>query len=216
MKCETSDRKDPREDNDEEEQQNLISMFKRIHKFQTNTEIEIRVYQGAVSYGNQWIPFHQALSTIRSTSTIRIVSLDCREVNDNKLSEMDMINWLHQGDIHFIISHIHQGIINVNMNKLYTSIMKLHDHPGFPAGNNLQCPVFTQDKYKYLSVLMSKGLCNATLKVDFLPTMDYAALKLELQSYVIISYRHYCYCVYITLSHFYVDSLKKTMKDVAG
>jgi len=87
MKCETSDRKDPREDNDEEEQQNLISMFKRIHKFQTNTEIEIRVYQGAVSYGNQWIPFHQALSTIRSTSTIRIVSLDCRDVNDNKLSE---------------------------------------------------------------------------------------------------------------------------------
>ena len=68
------------------------------------------------------------------------------------------------------------------MNKLYTSIMKLHDHPGFPAGNNLQCPVFTQDKYKYLSVLMSKGLCNSTLKVDFLPTMDYAALKLELQS----------------------------------
>jgi hypothetical protein len=57
MKCETSDRKDPREDNDEEEQQNLISMFKRIHKFQTNTEIEIRVYQGAVSYGNQWIPY---------------------------------------------------------------------------------------------------------------------------------------------------------------
>ncbi len=78
------------------------------------------------------------------TSTIRIVSLDCREVNDNKLSEMDIINWLHQGDIHFIISHIHQGIINVNMNKLYTSIMKLHYHPGFPAGNNLQCPVFTQ------------------------------------------------------------------------
>ena len=45
--------------------------------------------------------------------------------------------------------------------------MKLYDHPGFPGGNNLQCPVFTQGKYKNLSVLMSKGLCNSTLKVDF-------------------------------------------------
>ena len=56
MKKETSDRQDPKEDDDEEEQQNLISMYKRIHKFQTNTEIEIRLYQGAVSYGNPWIP----------------------------------------------------------------------------------------------------------------------------------------------------------------
>ena len=39
MKSETSDRQDPKEDNDEEEQQNLISMFKRIHKFQTNTDV---------------------------------------------------------------------------------------------------------------------------------------------------------------------------------
>jgi hypothetical protein len=77
------------------------------------------------------------------------------EVNKYKLTEMDIVNWLLEGDIHFIISHIHQGIV------------KLHDHPGFPSGDNLQCPVFTQDKYKYLSVLMSKGLCNPTLKVDF-------------------------------------------------
>ena len=109
------------------------------------------------------------------------MTLNCSEVNKYKLTEMDIVNWLLQGDIHFIISHIHQGIVNINMDKLYTSIKKLHDHPGFPSGDNLQCPVFTQDKYQYLSVLMSKGLCNPTLKVDFLPIMDYAALKLDLQ-----------------------------------
>ena len=94
-------------------------MFKRIHKFEANTEIEIRVYQGAVSYGHQWIPFHQACNIISSTSNIRIVSLNCSEVNKNQLSEMDIINWLLGGDIHFIISHIHQGIVNIKMNKLY-------------------------------------------------------------------------------------------------
>ena len=182
MISETSDRQDPKEDKNENEKENLITMFKRIHKFETNTEIEIRVYQGAVSYGHQWIPFHQACNIISSTSNIRIVSLNCSEVNKNQLSEMDIINWLLGGDIHFIISHIHQGIVNINMNKLYTEIMKLQHHPGFPVGDNLQCPIFTQDKYTYLSVLMSKGLCNPTLKVDFLAIMDYEALKLDLES----------------------------------
>ena len=181
MKTRTSERQDPNKDDNEAEQQNLVSIFNRIHKFQMNTEIEIRVYQGAKEFGHQWIPFHQALEDIQSTSTFRIVPLNCSEVNKYKLTEMDIVNWLLQGDIHFIISHIHQGIVNINMDKLYTSIKKLHDHPGFPSGDNLQCPVFTQDKYQYLSVLMSKGLCNPTLKVDFLPIMDYAALKLDLQ-----------------------------------
>jgi len=181
MKNETSNRQDHKEDDDEVVQQNLIRTFKRITKFQTSTEIEIRVYQGSKEFGNQLIPFHQACDIIQTTSTIRICTLDCSEVNDFKLTEDDIINWLLEGDIHFIISYIHQGIVNVNMKKLYTSIMKLHDHPGFPVGDNLQCPVFTQDKYNYLSVLMTKGLCNPTFKVDFLPIMDYAALKQDLQ-----------------------------------
>ena len=45
MKRKTSYCQDPNEDDNEAEKQNLVSMFKRIHKFQTklNTEIEIRV-----------------------------------------------------------------------------------------------------------------------------------------------------------------------------
>ena len=125
MKNETSDRQGPKEDVDEVVQQNLIRTFKRISKFQTCTEIEIRVYQGSKGFGNQLIPFHQACDIIQTISTIRIYTLDCSEVNDFKLTEDDIINWL------------------------LASIMKLHDHPGFPVGDNLQCPVFTQDKYNY-------------------------------------------------------------------
>ena len=58
MKTRTSERQDPNEDDNEAEQQNLVSIFNRIHKFQMNTEIEIRVYQGAKEFGHQWIPFH--------------------------------------------------------------------------------------------------------------------------------------------------------------
>ena len=70
--------------------------------------------------------------------------------------------------------YTYQGLKHINVSKQY-------DHPGFPEGAGLQCPVFTQDKYKYLSALMPKGMCNPTFKVDFLPTMDYYALEQELK-----------------------------------
>jgi hypothetical protein len=60
MKNETSNRQDHKEDVDEVVQQNLIRTFKTITKFQTSTEIEIRVYQGSKEFGNQLTPFHQA------------------------------------------------------------------------------------------------------------------------------------------------------------
>jgi hypothetical protein len=154
LKSETSDTKDPKKDVEEVEQQNLIRTFKRLTKFQTCTEIEICIYQGAKEFGHQCIPFHQACDIVHSSSIIRTVSLSCSEVKDYKLTEDYIMNWLLEGDIHFII--INQGIVNINMHKLYASIMKLHYHPGFPVGDSLQSPVFTQDKYKYLSILMSK------------------------------------------------------------
>ena len=78
MKNETSNRQDHKEDDDEVVQQNLIRTFKIITKFQTSTEIEIRVNQGSKEFGNQLIPFHQACDIIQTTSTIRICTLDCR------------------------------------------------------------------------------------------------------------------------------------------
>ena len=66
MKNETSDRQGPKEDVDEVVQQNLIRTFKRITKFQTRTEIDIRVYQGSKGFGNQLIPFHQACDIIQT------------------------------------------------------------------------------------------------------------------------------------------------------
>jgi len=121
--------------------QSCASQFKKLHKFKTNSTVEIRVYQGGKGFGNQLLPFRQACEIIYSKSSFRTVFLTCADVNTFKLTELDIINWLLEGDIHFIISHIHQGIVNINMNKLYTEIMRLHDHPGFPNGSNLLCPV---------------------------------------------------------------------------
>lgn len=162
--------------------QNYARQFKKLHKFKTNSIIEIRVYQGGKGLGNQLVPFNQACDIIYSHSSFRTVYLTCGDVNTFKFTEQDIIDWLLQGDIHFILSHIHQGIVKINMTKLYREITKLHDHPGFPNGNSLLCPVFTQDKYKYLQALMSKGMCNPTLKVDFLSIMDYDSIREDVQA----------------------------------
>ncbi len=112
---------------------NYTCLFKKLHKFRTKTEIKIRVYQGAKEFGNQIIPFRLACNIISSTASFEVVHLTTSDVNKHQLSEMDIIDWLLEGDIHFILTHIHQGIVNINMNKLYSSISKLHDHPGFPS-----------------------------------------------------------------------------------
>ena len=84
--------------------QSCASQFKKLHKFKTNSTVEIRVYQGGKGFGNQLLPFRQACEIIYSKSSFRTVFLTCADVNTFKLTELDIINWLLEGDIHFIIS----------------------------------------------------------------------------------------------------------------
>ena len=59
------------------------------------------------------------------------------------------------GHIHFIISHIHQGLENFgwNITHMYSELDRLKYHPGYPMGQKLQCPIFTQDKWNYHGIL---------------------------------------------------------------
>ena len=41
---------------------------------------------------------------------VKIIYLSSYEVNKNHMTEEDIINWLSLGDIHIILTHIHQGI----------------------------------------------------------------------------------------------------------
>jgi len=51
--------------------------FQKVHKFKTNTNIEIRVYQGGKEFST---PFMQALELIHSTSAIKIVYITSSDV----------------------------------------------------------------------------------------------------------------------------------------
>lgn len=79
----------------------------------------------------------------------------------------ELIDWLLGGHIHFIICHMHQGLENSDwcVVELYTELnTRLRTHEGFPKGVQLSCPIFTQDKQKYLELF-----ADVTLPSHFVP-----------------------------------------------
>lgn len=79
----------------------------------------------------------------------------------------ELMDWLLGGHIHFIICHMHQGVENSDwcVVDLYTELnQRLQTHEGFPKGVQLSCPIFTQDKQKYLELFP-----DVTLPSYFVP-----------------------------------------------
>lgn len=137
------------------------------------TPLIIRVYFGGI--GNpQTIPFTAALGDVISELQQEYIleQLTLREVREiDDFTPTDLVNWLAQSHVHFIVCHPHQGTAGLNwdVTDLYQQLNdKLYHHPGFPSGDQLKCPIFTQDKFEYLSML--QDLANPTLKVTLNPT----------------------------------------------
>ena len=87
-------------------------------------------------------------------------------VKDNRWNPQDLIDWLLDCDVHFIIAHIHQGLEQLcwNMEDLYLQVQRLYRHYGYPNGQHLACPIWTQTKFDYLSVITKYEFCNPTIE----------------------------------------------------
>ena len=85
-----------------------------------------------------------------------------------------MIDWLLQSDIHFIICHLHQHTMpEWDATELITQYKRLESHNGFPTAENLRCPVFTQNKLKYLELIDQQHINNTFA----IPLANYSAYK---------------------------------------
>jgi hypothetical protein len=65
------------------------------------------------------------------------------------------------------------------MVELYNEVQRLRYHNGYPNRIHLRCPIWTQDKFDYLSAIANDGLCNPTYKVDLNieSLMDFEKIK---------------------------------------
>ena len=135
-------------------------------------KIKIHVYQGANEAGHQWNPFHRATSALDMEKVV-VVYCNIKMVKDKR--------WLLDSDVHFIITHIHQGLEQLcwNMEDLYIEVQRLYRHYGYPNGKNLTCPIWTQNKFDYLIAITKYEMCNPTIKIELKAgnLMDYTVVK---------------------------------------
>jgi hypothetical protein len=94
-----------------------------------------------------------------------VVTVTTKNLRENDWTEAMLVDWLLAGDIHIIACHPHQGTngFNWDVTVLYAELARLDGHIGFPRGAQCKCPIFSQDKYEYLSAVPS--YTNPTLKI---------------------------------------------------
>ena len=82
-------------------------------------------------------------------------------IKDNSWNPKDLVDLLMNSDVHFIITHIHQGLeqLGWDMVELYNEVQRFRYHIGYPNRIHLRCPIRTQDKFDYFSAL---AICNPT------------------------------------------------------
>ena len=90
--------------------------------------------------------------------------LDTDGVKDLGWGLTQLIDWLLEADIHFILNHIHQGMTDVDCRGVNGNLHRLYHHPGFPNGENLACPIFQQDKFNYIRSIPLESI--PTLRIE--------------------------------------------------
>lgn len=106
---------------------------------------------------------------------IQFTEMTNNDVRKQQSTPQEISDWLLDSDIHFILSHIHQGILapkyfDWTPQLIDQNFFRLKNHRGFPNGICLKCPIFLQDKFQYLSAISSK--CLPTLKVSMSIDVD--------------------------------------------
>ena len=120
-----------------------------------------------------------------------------RKVKEQDLTLKTFMDWIAASHLHFIITHPHQGLekFGWSTDDIYAQLWTaLNGRDGFPSGRQLQCPIFTQDKIRYLNAL-PRHMTMRTLQVPLSEDMDltetekfiddFFALKPDVSKYII-------------------------------
>lgn len=130
----------------------------------------------------QTLPFRNAVAKVKALlppDSIDVAAWDVIYLRKHPTSEKELVDWLATAHIHFVICHPHDGTHKLlwNVENLYFELERLRHHVGFPNNYYLHCPVFRQDKYRYLE-LLPENCIMPTLKVPISADMDEEVIQL--------------------------------------
>lgn len=138
-------------------------------------KLVVRVYKGGeisqqfAAWESAWLQWLADME-VRSRIEVDLEVLSCRTLKSRGFrNAAQLVDFLLASHVHFILGHIHQGLetLGWDMRDLYQQqLPRLYYHSGFPTGKQLVCPVFTQDKFRYLCALDMNGYANPTLKIS--------------------------------------------------
>ena len=137
--------------------------------FSQSEQIIFHVYSGGI-HNSQTRRFKEAMLAMELVWNlmgihIEVEYLTCNVVTAMRWKPIHLVSWLKNSHAHFILTHPHQGKPDWDAFELYDLIWELlYDHQGFPTGNKLSCPIFTQNKFDYITSIAQ--LVNPTFVIE--------------------------------------------------
>ena len=138
-----------------------LHMWESINASPKMAGFLVRVFSGGMG-STQSGPFTAAMKDIQraiaGTSRILIVEeIDTKTLCGLKWQPKQFCDWSLHSHAHMWLAHVHQSLRLHNlvwdMRDALTEFKRLKYHTGFPTGDQLRCPVFTQDKIEYIKCL---------------------------------------------------------------
>lgn len=139
-----------------------------------NQEAQLRLAWGKVEQ-------NLSMTSDSGTPLVRLETLTFKEIREAPhFTLRDFVDWLLGSHIHLITTHIHLGVrgFDWSMRDVNLELERLKSHVGFPSGDKLNCPIFTQDKFRYLSVLAPQEKMT-TFCLDLSPDTDEVVAEVE-------------------------------------
>ena len=110
--------------------------------------------------------YQSFLLEFKEEMKITIEYLGPKEVGKKRWMPNQLIDWLLESNIHFILTHINQGRSSHGlmwcMRDMIDQLSRLYYHLGFPSGQHLICDVFIQNKGAYINKLNIEKLSIPT------------------------------------------------------
>jgi hypothetical protein len=88
---------------------------------------------------------------ILNMEKVSILYCNIKMFKDYLWTPKDLIDWLLNSDVHFIITHIHQGLeqLSWDMVELYNEVQRLRYHNGYPNRIHSRCPILLTSDISY-------------------------------------------------------------------
>jgi len=141
----------------------LCWKFNNLERFQNRRPIMKSVTFHIVEGGlcsPQSAPLEMALLEVKKKVAMSGITLNYeikrrKDVRENAdMTPFSLVKWLSDAHAHIIATHPSQANTHFwNVTDVIDALDTLKIHPGFPCNEQIECPVFTQHKYKYLNLL---------------------------------------------------------------